>query len=147
MPNIGIHGFEDNKKVARICKLIDLCMQTIGLKDEAVKEVFFSAVLSCDGLNTFKPYLRIFSRELEHIPRILAGFQEHMIYEDVEAFPDLFFTADEITSGAWRKKLYEKFPLLEKEVETTRLRCLDGISLCEPDKKPKGFCNTYMCGG
>ncbi len=27
------------------------------------------------------------------------------------------------------------------------LMCLDGETLCEPSKKPRGYCNQRMCGG
>ena len=127
MPNIGIHGFEDNKKVGRLCKLIDLCMQAIGFGNDAIKEVFFSATLSCDGANTFKPYLRILTSEPEHIQVILAGFQEYRIHEDVEVIPNMFFEANEIASGAWRKKFDDK-KLSGENVRVRNLTCLDGKS-------------------
>jgi len=35
----------------------------------------------------------------------------------------------------------------EESIKPKRLRCLRDNSLCEPKKKPKGFCNGMGCGG
>lgn len=104
MLNIGIHGF-GNAKLTPLCKKINLCIQAIGLEKSAVKEVFRSSVFSCDGEEKHMPYLRIFSSEPEYILRILAGFQQYGIHEDVEVFPDMFFEASEIASGTWSAKI------------------------------------------
>lgn len=126
MLNIGIHGFDD-RNILRLLELIDWCMQAVGLGGKAVKETFFSKVSYCDGENTFKPYLRIFTSESEHIPVILAGFQEYKIHEDVVIIPDMFFTASEIASGAWKENLDAK-KLSGENVRVRNLTCLDGKS-------------------
>jgi hypothetical protein len=105
MPNIGIHGYEYDE-----CKSMEqrigICLQKIGLGDDAITEMFRSVTKSCDGKNKPMPYLEIFSSEIDNVRNILVGFEELGIHEDIQIISEkiMFFSKDEIASRKWREK-------------------------------------------
>lgn len=114
MLDIEIQGFGHH--TVKVKKRIDECMYAVGLKDEAMTTKHYSDTGSCDGKCTPRPYLRIFSSEIKHIPIVLKGFQDHGIHEEVEVISDkvMFFKKEEIASGAWKKKFEEKTGIVVK---------------------------------
>lgn len=103
MPNIGIHGYAEPEALEQ---RIEACLKRIG-QDYSITEIFRTVPVSCDGKKTRMPYLRIFSPELEKVFKILAGFSEDGICEDIEVISEilLFFSKDEMPSGSWKEKV------------------------------------------
>ncbi|KKP94888.1 MAG: hypothetical protein UR99_C0034G0002 [Candidatus Moranbacteria bacterium GW2011_GWD2_36_12] len=110
MPNIGIHGLHPREFSQALKKRIDICMQKIGLDSDAITEIYDTNVESCNGKNMKMPYLRIFSPEFTLVLKILEGFSRCKIYVDVEIISSriLFFSKEEMESGAWREKVRNK---------------------------------------
>lgn len=134
MPNIGIHGWQD-EEAQKLRGKIDECLQDIGLGEDAVTEIFLTDVQSCNGKKTRRPYIRLFSTEIKHIPAILTQFQNEDIHEDVEVlYPPMFFEGKEIASAEWM----EKFASVEKasrmtsplghSITTQSIEVLEGLS-------------------
>jgi hypothetical protein len=135
MLNILICAF--GKKANETRALIDKLMQELGLQDESSTSIVAMRAQSCDGKKIPRPYLWLRGTDEEQISRVIKKFKAAGLRTDLEwDIIDGFIPAE--------RMIPEPRP---QQFNRSTLTCFkEGPnSKCEPNKRPRGYCNG--CGG
>ncbi len=87
MPNIHVIGFTRSEYEERLKPLVDRVMQALGLGDDAITTFWPSTdcqAESCDGAHKPKPYISVWSYDIDEIRGIIEALRDANIGVDCE---------------------------------------------------------------
>ena len=106
MPRITLCGY-DASKVQGMVGRIEVVLKGVRIGDGSVIHVDRSSeVVSGDGKRTPKPYLQLFTTEIDWVYSILYHLHSNKVHEDLEVSGAviLFFDADDFVEDVWLEK-------------------------------------------